>query len=75
MIYVTTKDQVVHLNEDGGPVLVLDEDGEWRIDVKGEQGEKNVMNLPGVLAGRFYLVPVPGTLEVDVDWVTGQEQH
>jgi hypothetical protein len=55
---------------DQQPVLVLDEDGDFRIDYKGKTGEKNLLWgewTETIVWGQFYLVPVPGTIESNID--------
>jgi hypothetical protein len=53
------------------PILVMDEDGDFRVDWKGERGEKNILHGPWcetIISGQFYLVPVPGTIDSDIDF-------
>lgn len=55
-----------HILTDTLPVLVIEEDGDFRVDYLGERGEKNILLsgdwVDGFLAGQFYLVAVPGTI-------------
>lgn len=55
------------------PILVLEEDGDFRVDYKGKTGEKNILWgewAETIESGSFYLVPVPGTIDSDIDFST-----
>ena len=47
------------------PVLIVEEDGDWRINFNHQRGEKNILHgewMDGFVAGEFALIPVPGTI-------------
>ena len=56
------------MSEDLRPILVIEEDGDFRVDWKGVRGEKNVLFGPWtekLISGQFYLVPVEKTIVID----------